>query len=462
MERRSLLKSLGVAVAAGSVSGAASGSIPSAAAQPAAFSSLLPAEPDYRGAFVDRERAALVLEQEGLEGIVVNNPISLYHLTGFSDPMMESNSQFDGFGGNTIAFLPRDPSRPVALVMGSFSYYFFFADVHRESDCSVYQVTDPKDPSSVIKTGVEPVAGAIYVFPDRGEFPPDEIQRYRAEATFREARSRPPSASTKFAVGKALKDLGMDRGKIAVDSVGLHSMLGDVAPNATLVDGYVPMARIKMVKSAVEIKMMRRAAQANAEAALAAVRMVRPGMSYRDLRTAFYTEAARRGNIGVWLIIGKSKLESLDAHFHEGQAFDIDAVSRYQGYHGDYGRTIFMGEPSKPMIRSTRAIAFAWDTIRESLRPGLKFSDIRQIGEEAVRRSGLDVKVRFTPHSVGLHHSDAGGLGDITLEKGMIISVDCPVMEVGIGGSCHLEDLTLITADGYETINDIGDQTLVI
>jgi Xaa-Pro aminopeptidase len=48
------------------------------------------------------------------------------------------------------------------------------------------------------------------------------------------------------------------------------------------------------------------------------------------------------------------------------------------------------------------------------------------------------------------------------LEENMIISVDMPVLHTGIGGSAHLEDLTLITKDGGEQINNIGDRIVII
>ena len=42
----------------------------------------------------------------------------------------------------------------------------------------------------------------------------------------------------------------------------------------------------------------------------------------------------------------------------------------------------------------------------------------------------------------------------------MILSIDCPIIESGIGGSAHLEDLVLITADGSEAINDTAQQVI--
>jgi len=44
----------------------------------------------------------------------------------------------------------------------------------------------------------------------------------------------------------------------------------------------------------------------------------------------------------------------------------------------------------------------------------------------------------------------------------MIISVDCPVMQIGMGGTGHLEDLSLITKDGAVQINDIANRSLIV
>ena len=84
------------------------------------------------------------------------------------------------------------------------------------------------------------------------------------------------------------------------------------------------------------------------------------------------------------------------------------------------------------------------------------------MGQEALRKMGADFSISFSPHSVGLYHTDhVGTMGsppreDIVLEPRMILSVDCPMGATGMGGSSHLEDLMLITEDGAEPINSIG------
>ena len=155
----------------------------------------------------------------------------------------------------------------------------------------------------------------------------------------------------------------------------------------------------------------------------------------------------------------------------DGDCFAIDAVSHGFHYNGDFGRTVFIGEPSKSMKNATDAISLGWDAVREKLRPGLKYSEVRKIGRDAMKPSGFTYSVALTPHSIGLTHTDEPGKNgagsfwqkdDLILQENMIISVDLPVLNTGIGGTAHLEDLTLITSDGGEQINDIGNRIIVL
>ena len=108
--------------------------------------------------------------------------------------------------------------------------------------------------------------------------------------------------------------------------------------------------------------------------------------------------------------------------------------------------------------------------MREQLRPGLRYSQIVALGQEALRKGGHDTLIGFGPHSVGLAHTDEPGevhggfwrKPDIVLEAGMIISVDCPVLDTGIGGSAHCEDLMLITEDGATCIHSEHEAVIVV
>jgi Xaa-Pro aminopeptidase len=151
--------------------------------------------------------------------------------------------------------------------------------------------------------------------------------------------------------------------------------------------------------------------------------------------------------------------ELADGTFREGQCFMIDFVSQYGFYQGDFGRTVSYGEPDPQMRKAVDIGISAWREIRERLKPGLKFSEIHATGERTVKAMGAKFLYAFHPHSVGLQHWDQplkdiqGGALDLPLESGMILSVDCPLLNAGVNGTTHIEDLVLINDTGSEMIH---------
>jgi Xaa-Pro aminopeptidase len=151
-------------------------------------------------------------------------------------------------------------------------------------------------------------------------------------------------------------------------------------------------------------------------------------------------------------------------------SFAIDCVSSLRYYHGDFARTVFIGEPTAKMKQVVSVTNRAWQDVRNALRPGLSFPDIQRIGKESIRRQGGDFNISFTPHCVGLYHGDQPWqtpaepqvLETFVLEEGMVLSVDCPLGHIGCGGSSHLEDLTLITREGSEPIHTVPPNVFVV
>lgn len=406
-------------------------------------------------------QAFKIMDQLGLDALVVGEGINVYHASGYWPITARM-----GHAPSTFAIVTRNESQPVSIVLSAFTYYYQLADIHRTDDYPVYLYTAPT--GDVDENG-DPIATPVSGFPNREEVPMDPVESRRASLASAAEKEKGAWAGAKYAMAKALKDLGLSKGTLAADHRTVRGLLDDAAPNATVVDADTALRYIRPVKSDLEIQLMRAASKANVEAAIEAVKSVRAGAMYREFRAEYFAQAARRGNRGVFLVVDRVSAETFDAPFRDGQAFLIDAVSEFQGYHGDYGRTVFIGEPAKAMQNATKAMGDAWTEVRHALKPGMRFSEIITLGQQTLKKMNANYTVSFTPHSVGLYHTDhVGSAGaaafreDPVLEKGMIISVDCPLLEAGVGGSAHLEDLTLITADGSEPIHDVGDQTIMI
>jgi Xaa-Pro aminopeptidase len=459
-----------------SAAAAAAAIAPAADASEPAEKSLLEAhsrgaEMLRHGPLMNMERAYKIMAEEQLDGLIVAMPTNLYHLTGYLDHVAVRHDAPAAF-----ALLARDERQAPSIVMSQFLYYYSFVDGHYDYPLNPYLFTGWDGKIEAGKSGPDlsgeaPTASPPFVFNDKGEFPQRDLEVYRVHALNGALAKQSASANAEWALIKAVRDMGLHKGRIAVDHPVIAGIYESAGFGASMVDADHAIRRIRTIKSPTEIKLMRIAAQINADAALAAVKQVRAGATHKELRASFFAEASRRGNVPLFLQIDTVTSEIYDTELKDGEAFAIDAVSLGFHYFGDYGRTVFVGEPSRSMKRATEAISFGWDAVREALKPGLRYSEIHALGREAMKKGGFDFDVAVAPHSVGLAHSDDPGRGgpgaywvkgDTMLEENMVISVDMPIRHSGVGGSAHLEDLTLITRDGGVQINDIGDRIIMV
>ncbi len=362
-----------------------------------------------------------------------------------------------------LAILVAKPEPKVLIVMLGFSHYYMAADLHTfpESDVFLYGfgTADDIDQEAALNS---------FRFADRGEAPLSELEKNRLASANSILKQETLKSSLGKAVHDALKSVDISAGRIGFDNPDLEQVLSQFVPNATLTTADDALRRIRTIKSPIEIELMRASSAINVASAQAAVGQIGAGASHKDLRQAFDTELAKHGASSVFMVIDHVTDEQYNADLVAGQAFVIDCVCDHLGYLGDYGRTVFIGEPHKSSLNAQVTVGKAWDSLRNQLKPGLKFSEIEALGQKAMSEQGTTYRVPFKPHSVGVFHSDHYGNGssapreDIVLRPGMIISVDCPVLETGIGGSVHLEDLMLITEDGAEPLHDLGQQAITI
>ncbi|MDC0185372.1 M24 family metallopeptidase [Gammaproteobacteria bacterium] len=423
------------------------------------------------GPLINLERAYKIMAEENLDGLIVTRPINFYYFTGYHDHLAVRHDAPSSF-----ALITRDEKQPISIIMNQFIYYFCVADSNFKWPSDVYLFTGWD--KTIVGTSLDnkilnkgPKASPPFVFQDKKQVPQGYIEKNRLDKLDIALENIPESADVRWALTKAIRNNGLEKSKIGIDHPVIKKIINVSGFNIKTIDGDHAIRKIKLIKTPREIELMRITAENNAIAALNAVRAVRAGANHFELKALFFNECAKLGNMPLLMQIDSVNSEVFNAELKDGDAFAIDGVSQAFHYTGDYGRTIFLGEPSRSMKDATDAIAIGWDAVREKLKPGLRYSEIRAIGRDAIKKSGYSFNVAVTPHSVGLSHTDEPGRDgpgsywvkdDLVLEENMIISVDMPVLHTGIGGSAHLEDLTLITKDGGEQINDIGDRIVII
>lgn len=404
-----------------------------------------------RAPLMNLDRAHEVMAKTGIAALLLTEPLNIYHATGFWPLTLEM-----GHAGSTMALVSADPARPPALLTGQFLHYFL--DVGEAIDVAhdyiLYTAPSAQDAA---------IASDPFFFASGGG-PEDVFERMSRSASANELARRPAEASPAAALAAALRVFDCENGVLATDSQLASAVLASIGIERMMIPAEPLLRQIRIIKSDAEIALMRVAAVNNADAAAAAVASVRVGDRYTDLRHAFFAETGQRGGRPAFMHIDSTAAEQRDGKIRAGRAFQIDAVASYSRYHGDFGRTVFVGDPDPAALRAVEAASSAAAAVRAELRPGLHYSDVTRIGREAVARAGIDLLVAATPHSVGLYHTDEPAKDDamlfakddLLIRERMVLSVDFPVLATDIGGTVHLEDLWLITSDGCEPLNALS------
>ena len=406
-------------------------------------------------------RAVEVMERRGLDGMVIGQPVNVFHALGHWPSLARTRI---GQPPGVFAVIAREQPGEWGLVISRFLYYYTWADGRSRQDIQPWLYGELGDSGDLAPLTPFPIC------PDAGEAPLSPIEAHRRATLAAVDVDNAAFRDVGAALVAAMKGMGLWRGRVGVDDPVTAAVMArhDHPGEAVFADN--ALREIRLIKSPLEQALMARAAEANAQAMLTAAQAARAGARHCELQALFRAEAARRGNTAVFLNVDRVSSDLSRAEMAEGQSLFLDGVSHFLHYHGDFARTLFIGEPSRSARRAAEASGLGWQAVREKLRPGLRFSEIVEIGQNAVRRAGYSANIGFGPHSVGLAHTDEPGEDhggfwrkpDLVLEPGMVISVDCPVLDTGIGGSAHCEDLMLITSDGAQCIHSEHETVIVI
>jgi len=418
-----------------------------------------------RRPLVNTAQAQRVMEEFDLAGLIALNPVNVYYLTNTMPIGVKMRWQYPAF-----ATYPRDPDQPTFLITTT-AQLWDIANQDRWTP-EVIPYTGPANwqdylGEDALPPSVQPEAAK------RGYAVTRDTPLGWREQAWADSQVNYQSAPTpEWAVARALKESGITRGRVAVDDMRIAALLEKigVGDDISFVDGDNIFRHIRYIKSPVEIELMRIAAGKNYAAALATIRSLEAGMVFPDIERRFKTEAAARGNDVTFIIAGVTLGLLPEGEVRAGEPILVDAVSHFRQYHGDFARTVVVGEPNAEIMKRARAQQLAREATLELLKPGVRFSEIRATGFDAYKKAGADPNTLIVnPHSVGMQHTDHPyrddtpfSVGaDLELRAGMTITVDLPYIEVGFGAG-HNEDLMLITDDGYELLHAAEGPLIIV
>lgn len=410
-------------------------------------------------------RAVAVMERHGVDGLIAAQEINVYYASGYWGVLM-------GAGRDHLYFsvLPRGGREPAALVMGSFEWRRLVTEGGTWIP-NLVGYTAPLDADHAVDGPEGPEIGAPRLphahaydgWPVRegARLTPNE----RAWVETQDRLRGTEAASPVWALVKAVREAGLEHRVIGVDDPRVATWLGSAGLHAKFVPAEHIFCDIRRVKTPAEIGLLRTAARINEEACLAASALLRDGLGWDGVENAYMAEMAQRGGRGVYLSGGSGGLP--DQRIRHGEPVMIDALGHYRRYHGDFGRSMIVGEPDEELLARNRAMQTGWREVLETVRPGMRYRELALRTVNAIQRAGFPEFCVAVPHSLGLQHTDdpapmtRDGLdyGDPVLEQDMVINVDLPYIEIG-WGSVHLEDTLLVTHDGCEPLTSMNMELL--
>ena len=349
------------------------------------------------------EKAAALMEEAGLDGLLVTQPLNIRYFAG--GPLTQL---FDDIFNFFCLVLPKDQTTGPALVMS---------------------------------TGREGSSATSWI----------EDRRFW---TYGETGSVMEQGAAFDLIWETLKDKGLAEGTIGVP-LGSGTRLGlsyqefetlkEGMPKARFTDSSSVVYSCRKIKSEHEIEKLRRTCSITCKGFEAGFRALRPGMIERELegivRGTYFQQGATMSGFLATLCGGERMMwpDALASDYviREGDLVMLDGGSEIDGYRADMSRMAVVGKPTDETLRLYDAAVKANDAVMANIRSGVPIREICLAGVESFEQSGVGHLMVFgggqTGHGLGLSLHEPPDLrvdSDEVLEAGMVLAIEPAMTDI--------------------------------
>ena len=295
---------------------------------------------------------------------------------------------------------------------------------------------------------------------------PDTPSRIWAEFT--------DSAMTVLA--SQLKDLGLEAARIGIEMdylpTGDFARLARELPKAQFSGNEAILARLRQIKTADEIVLLRRLSRIADQSITDALAAVKTGDTEMDIAAHMtrniYTLGAEHFKLMIVATGERSQLPNVGPSGRKLQLEDVCRVEIFSviaGYQAGVCRTAVVQRAPAHAEKIWQNLVECKYLLMDMIKPG---ASCRAIYEAFIRKlSELNLPpISFVGHGIGLHlHEDPyigktpeiGKTGDAQIEAGMVLGVEPLCYQTGYGYGMQNKDMMLVTESGCELLSDYAD-----
>jgi Xaa-Pro dipeptidase len=395
------------------------------------------------GRFCNLDRLCHAMEARGLDGIVATSAQNVFYLTGFNAIAHKSDEPRP----YAVILSRHAPAHPV-MVLADYYLATVLAQPGWVEDLRPFRAV-------MMPLDLPPSRADIERFIPRGGS--DSFERARKHYAF----------DMGTALLGALKDLRLERGRVAFDDPGFGMRLA--LDGIEIADGYDALMYARAVKTDAELRLLERATQLNEAAIGRTIGAWEKGCTWRELSGAYARAAVDLGGFvrdpGAMVWSHPQGAEATitlqtgheDGDIGRGTHVMFDCHGTLDLYCWDGGKTWVAGdEPTASGKRNADATAKVAEALLEAMRPGARVSALQALARGVYRKAGVPDSAGAISffHGLGLSHmdleqrtADGKANGDWALEKGMVV----PLHLLVPGGERErywLEEVVEVTGSG--------------
>jgi len=320
----------------------------------------------------------------------------------------------------------------------------------------------------------------LYTFGGKGALiqPPDKVAQTPEEETYlgmynNDARRE---NSPGLALAMALRERGLDKGRIALDEErvmpNVRTQIEEALPHATIIEASDLFRLIRMVKTPDELDAMRASAVLNEKACTAACEAVTEGAMEREVAGVFAAEVGRGGGKWQWFHFCSGRRATgifppTDKKIAHGDMWKFDAGLHLHNYQADTGWGGVLGEPTQEQLNLWKATERGFEAGLAEVKAGALGSSIYRAMLEGTRAGGYaEHNGNFAGHAIGLEQREVPYVltnpflqnskflppsSDFPLEAGTTLCIENPMQIFGMGGT-QIEKTIVVTETGYEIL----------
>jgi Xaa-Pro aminopeptidase len=294
--------------------------------------------------------------------------------------------------------------------------------------------------------------------------------RIRFKSDIEDARKLPAICDWAKTIGAMVADYGLGTGRIGTDLMPymVHEGLKRQFPALQITDAGPIWAELTAIKHPREVDLIRDAVGVADRGVSAAIEAVRPGVSEHAVAAeAIYAMRKSGSEFEPFIPLVASGYNTsmfervaTEKIIQSGEMVILDIGAVVKGYTGDLGRTVICGEPTREQKAIYQATHLALQEAKQIIRPGVTCAEIDARARDVIEDAGWGAYLYSgnTGHQLGygLHGDPLVHKGvDFAVAENMVMCLEPRIVlpnRPDIGGA-HLEDVVLVTSDGFLQIN---------